>query len=109
MDPEPVNEPPPNAVAQTNWWVYVLHSETTGLTYTGATTNLTRRMRQHNGELVGGARFTFRGRPWKVLHLEGPMAKVAALQREYAIKQMPRERKLALGSAVTTQATRPGF
>lgn len=81
----------------TNWWVYVLQSETIGLTYTGATTNLTRRLRQHNGELVGGARFTFRGRPWKVLHLEGPMEKGEALRREYAIKRMSRAQKLALG------------
>lgn len=97
MDPESVDGRPLNAVEQTNWWVYVLHSETTGLTYTGATTNLTRRMRQHNGELVGGARFTFRGRPWKIHHLEGPLVKVEALKREYAIKQMSREQKLALG------------
>jgi putative endonuclease len=54
-------------------------------------------MRQHNGELVGGARSTFRGRPWKVLHLEGPMGKVEAMRREYAIKQMSRAQKLALG------------
>lgn len=79
-----------------DWWTYVLYSESTGLTYTGTTTNLHRRMRQHNGELIGGARATFRGRPWKVLHVEGPMAKVAAHQREYAIKQLPREKKLAL-------------
>jgi putative endonuclease len=85
-----VEEPKP-------WWVYVLQSETTALTYTGATTNLARRMRQHNGELVGGARSTFRGRPWKVLHLEGPMGKVEAMRREYAIKQMSRAQKLALG------------
>lgn len=78
------------------WWVYILQSETTGLTYTGVTTNLKRRLRQHNGDLVGGARSTFRGRPWKVLHVEGPLEKRAALQREYAIKGMSREQKLAL-------------
>jgi putative endonuclease len=74
-----------------------LQSETTEMTYTGATTNLTRRMRQHNGELIGGARFTFRGRPWKVFHLEGPMGKAEALRREYVIKQLSRAEKLALG------------
>jgi putative endonuclease len=79
-----------------NWWTYVLYSESTALTYTGATTNLHRRMKQHNGELIGGARATFRGRPWKVLYVEGPMTKVAAHQREYAIKQLSREEKLAL-------------
>lgn len=88
--------PLPELEEQKTWWVYVLHSESTGLTYTGATTNLTRRMRQHNGELIGGARFTFRGRPWRVLHVEGPLEKRAALQREYAIKGMSRLQKLAL-------------
>lgn len=79
------------------WFVYILESETTALTYTGATTNFPRRLRQHNGELIGGARSTFRGRPWKLFHLEGPMGKFEALQREYAIKRMSRAKKLALG------------
>lgn len=88
---------PPRAVEdEKRWWVYVLQSETIGLTYTGATTNLKRRLRQHNGDLIGGARSTFRGRPWKVLHLEGPMGKIDALQREYEIKGMSRLQKLAL-------------
>lgn len=81
------------------WWVYILQSDKTGLTYTGATTDLRRRLRQHNGEIVGGARSTFRGRPWKVLHLEGPLGKVEALQREFAIKRLSRARKLALSAS----------
>lgn len=94
-----------------SWWTYVLYSESTGLTYTGATTNLHRRMRQHNGEVIGGARATFRGRPWKVLYVEGPMSKVAAHQREYVIKQLPREEKLALrplGESERAPAPLPG-
>ena len=35
-------------------------------TYIGATTNIPRRVRQHNGELAGGARATQRGRPWRL-------------------------------------------
>jgi len=35
-------------------------------TYVGATTDVSRRVRQHNGELVGGARATQRGRPWRL-------------------------------------------
>lgn len=81
------------------WWVYLLYSESTGLTYTGATTRLSFRLRQHNGELVGGARATFRGRPWIVRYTEGPLTKADALRREYAIKQLSKQEKLALGSS----------
>lgn len=81
-----------------NWWVYILESETRQLTYTGTTSDPARRLRQHNGELTGGARSTARGRPWRVLHLEGPMPRSTALRREHAIKRMPREKKLALGA-----------
>jgi predicted GIY-YIG superfamily endonuclease len=78
------------------WWVYILKSETTGATYTGVTTDFQRRLRQHNGELAGGARSTRRGRPWVGIHLEGPMGKSDSLRRELRIKSWPRKRKLAL-------------
>lgn len=78
------------------WWVYLLESSTEPLTYTGVTTDVTRRLEQHNGVLPGGAHATRRGRPWQVLHVEGPLARVAAHRREHAIKLLPREKKLAL-------------
>ena len=40
-----------------NYYVYLLKS-TKGTTYVGATVNLERRLRQHNKELVGGAKAT---------------------------------------------------
>lgn len=85
------------------WWVYILQSEKTGLTYTGVTTDFQRRLRQHNGEILGGARSTRRCRPWIQIHLEGPMGKVEALRRELTIKNWPRKRKLALASGAATQ------
>ncbi len=62
-----------------------------GTVYTGQTTDLERRLAQHNGEKPGGAKFT-RGRgPWRLVHVEEFEDVGAALKRERAIK---RDRKL---------------
>ena len=42
------------------WSVYVLVSPSSGTTYVGVTTDLERRLAQHNGEVPGGARRTRR-------------------------------------------------
>lgn len=42
------------------WSVYFLLDETCRRSYRGATVDLTRRLRQHRGELRGGARYTSR-------------------------------------------------
>jgi len=44
-------------VNETDWTLYLLRTER-GTLYTGITTDLARRLRQHRGELTGGARFT---------------------------------------------------
>jgi len=50
-----------------NGVIYCLHSTThPNRTYIGATKTLSRRIRQHNGEITGGARYTRTGRPWKI-------------------------------------------
>lgn len=48
-------------------YCYVLSSCQTGRTYNGYTTNLKRRLRQHNGEIKGGARATQSHRPHEFL------------------------------------------
>lgn len=49
---------------------YILYNMVNGQTYNGYTVDLQRRIRQHNGELVGGARSTRRmAGHWKFLAL----------------------------------------
>ena len=58
----------------------------TGTVYTGQTTDVGRRLAQHNGKKPGGAKFT-RGRgPWKLVHVEAFESVSEALKRERAIK-----------------------
>jgi len=42
------------------WNLYLLYHKASNRTYIGITTNVQRRLRQHRGEIVGGARFTTR-------------------------------------------------
>jgi len=57
-------------------------------TYIGTTNDLQRRLRQHNGEISGGAKST-RGRgPWKIgFVISGFMDRKHALQFEWAAKR----------------------
>lgn len=62
--------------------------------YTGYTTNLERRLRQH--EEGKGAKYT-RGRgPFQVVYIEKHETKEAAMKREYEIKQLSRKGKVQL-------------
>lgn len=68
------------------WYVYVIVNAAR-IAYTGIAADVKARLAQHNGETRGGAKFT-RGRgPWRIAHVEGPMAKGDALRREAAIKK----------------------
>lgn len=68
------------------WFVYLLINEN-GRTYIGATTNYERRLRQHNKELVGGARSTSNHGPWKMVRiLAGFRTKSEAYRWEKLLK-----------------------
>ena len=83
------------------WLVYCLKSSAraaaqrqgrtraTCLTYVGATVDLARRLRQHNGEIQGGAKYTRLGAKgsWSIVFtVEGFREQREALQFEWAIK-----------------------
>ena len=80
------------------WFCYLLQSECHKKTYVGATIHPDRRLRQHNGELVGGARATH-GLRWKRVALIGGFADERAALRfewrwKYLTRQAPGESKM---------------
>ena len=80
-----------------NWQVYIILCSDDTL-YTGITTNIERRMRQHADG--SGAKY-FRGRqPKQLLYLEGGHDRSSASKRELSIKGMKRQEKKLLALSV---------
>ncbi len=74
------------------WYCYLLSSQ--HKTYIGATIDPDRRLRQHNGQIGGGARAT-RGHTWtRVALVSGFPDERAALQFEWAWKWRARQNRL---------------
>jgi putative endonuclease len=83
------------------WWVYVLQSQTSFRDrrgklrpppyYVGCTTWVPRRLKQHNGELVGGGKYTAKHRPFVLRAVFGPYANQSEAQTaERALKRSKR-------------------
>ncbi|MFW6237866.1 MAG: GIY-YIG nuclease family protein [Halanaerobiales bacterium] len=73
-----------------NHFVYILKCSD-GTFYTGYTTDVERRIEEHNAGK--GARYT-RGRtPVRPVHVEAFATRSRAMQREYEIKSLNREKK----------------
>lgn len=70
-----------------------------GTLYTGIARDLARRLRQHNGELAGGPRYTRGRRPVRLLWSDTVVDRSLALRREAAIKNLSRAGKLQLIAA----------
>jgi putative endonuclease len=77
-----------------SWFVYLLRCADNSL-YTGITTDLNRRLAEHNGENNSnkGARYTRHRRPVSLVYSETLTCRSNASQREYAIKQLSRSAK----------------
>jgi Predicted endonuclease containing a URI domain len=75
------------------WWLYVLECSD-GSLYTGVTNDISRRVRQHNGELTGGARYTRSRRPVKLYFYWTYNNKSEAMKAEHAFKKLSRKQKL---------------
>ena len=71
------------------WSFYII--ENNGATYAGVSPTPVRRLRQHNGEIKGGAKYTTgRGPGWThVCLISGFQDKIQAMQFEWAVKHVP--------------------
>lgn len=75
------------------WSIYVLECSD-GTLYTGISTDVSRRVRQHNGEIRGGARYTRSRRPVKLLAARPVGDQSLATREERRFKKLRRVRKL---------------
>jgi len=76
------------------YWLYILECAD-GTLYTGITTDLSRRIDEHNSS-EKGARYTRTRRPVKLCYSEVCENRSCASKREHAIKKMTRTQKLQL-------------
>ncbi len=77
------------------WQVYILCCADSSL-YTGITTDLKRRVEEHNSHTTSAARYTRSRQPVKLVYHEQASSRTEAAKREYVIKQLSRSLKLAL-------------
>lgn len=81
--------------APSSWYVYLL-SCADGSFYAGITTDLWRRLAEHNHDDVLGARYTRGRRPVDLVYFEPAESRSEATRRERALKKMRHGAKLAL-------------
>jgi putative endonuclease len=87
---------------EARWVVYIVESAR-GALYTGVTTSLERRFREH-ARGARGARFFRVAAPTAVRYVEPASDRASAQRREAEIKRLPRLAKLAL---IAGSGTRP--
>lgn len=64
--------------------------------YTWITTDLEKRLKQHNWEVIGWAKYTRNRQPVKLVYSEESENRSEASKREYEIKKMNRPNKILL-------------
>jgi len=87
-------EPPAAEASQeTNQWsVYILRCADNSL-YTGVTTNIRRRLDEHNGLVKNGAKYTRHRQPVTLAYQEIATSRSEACKREAAIKNLKKPQK----------------
>ncbi|MEW5773139.1 MAG: GIY-YIG nuclease family protein [Thermodesulfobacteriota bacterium] len=85
------------------WFVYLLECAD-GALYCGVTTDLDRRLAEHNGQAPGGARYTRARRPVRLAASAPCPDRASACRLEDRIKRLPRSRKLAALRACAREA-----
>mgnify|MGYP003978812003 FL=1 len=71
------------------WSFYLIQNK--GCTYAGVSPDPVKRLRKHNGEISGGAKYTLsKGKGWEHICLvHGFQTKIQAMQFEWAVKHQP--------------------
>lgn len=77
------------------YFTYILKCSDSSL-YTWITTDLDRRLKEHNWEILWGAKYTFSRRPVEIVYFENFENRSEATKREMEIKKMKRNNKLKL-------------
>jgi len=80
---------------QKKWLIYILECRD-GSLYCGITNNIEKRLKQHKGEIIGGAKYTRSHWPCKLVYKEKSANRSKALQREAIIKKMSKVEKQTL-------------
>ena len=75
------------------WYVYVLLCADFSF-YCGITTNVERRLKQHNGKIKGGAKYTRSKRPCKYLYFEECFNRSDASKKEFKFKNLTKSKKI---------------
>ncbi len=77
------------------YYVYIVECSD-GTFYTGYTTNIDRRLNEHNYSIKKAAKYTRSRRPVTLKYIEKFKSMSAALKREYQIKKLSRVKKKEL-------------
>jgi len=78
-----------------SWFVYMVRCADNTL-YTGVTTDVERRLKEHNSDNRKGAKYTRVRRPVQLVYSEEQPDRSSASKREYEIKQFSRTKKNSL-------------
>ena len=72
-----------------NWSCYIIKNN--NYTYVGVSNNVEKRLRAHNAEISGGAKYTTsKGKNWKhICIINGFPTKIESMQFEWALKHIP--------------------
>jgi len=77
------------------WYVYIVECAD-GSLYTGITTDLNRRLNEHNYSFKLGAKYTRSRRPVRLVYKEEKINRSDASKRELQIKRLTRNKKIEL-------------
>lgn len=80
------------AITDSRWSVYILRCADNSL-YTGVTTDVQRRLDEHNGLIKNGAKYTRNRQPVSLVYQENADSRSLACKRESAIKSLSKSEK----------------